>query len=119
MTLPFRHKYNRKGMILMFGSDRRKMEFSKLLAIWAAVIATAAVIVSVVLAFLGKQPVTDLSITVFTACTGYLITYAGKSAFEKNSRNKYKVDEDGNPLQPDDDEPGGDPSETVSPPREF
>jgi hypothetical protein len=36
--------------------------------------------------------------TVFMACIGYLITYAGKSAFEKHSRNMYGVDENGVPF---------------------
>jgi xanthine/uracil permease len=77
---------------------KKKREFSKILAAWAVAIATATIIASVVLAIFDKQTVTDLSIAVFSACIGYLITYAGKSAFEKNSRNKHGLDEDGNPY---------------------
>ena len=43
-----------------------------------------------------------MSLGIFTACIGYLITYAAKSGFEKNSRNKYGRDEYGNPLYQDD-----------------
>jgi L-asparagine transporter-like permease len=83
---------------------KKKREFSKILAAWATVIATVTIAASVVLAVFDKQPVTDLSIAVFTACIGYLITYAGKSAYEKNSRNKHGLDEFGNPYE----QPSGD-----------
>ena len=43
----------------------------------------------------------DVTTTVFTACIGYLITYAGKSLGEKVSRNKHRLDADGNPLPED------------------
>ena len=76
----------------------RKLEFSKILAIWAASIATLAIAAPVALAAMDKQPVSDLAVTAFTACVGYLVTYAGKSAFEKNSRNKHHIDEDGKPY---------------------
>lgn len=79
---------------------KKKREFSKILAGWAVVIATATIVASVALAVFDKQPITDLSIAVFSACIGYLITYAGKSAFEKNSRNKHGLDENGNPYEP-------------------
>ena len=46
----------------------------------------------------------ELTGTIFTACVGYLITYAGKSLGEKISRNRHRLDADGNPL-PD---PSGD-----------
>lgn len=76
----------------------KRPEFSKLLAVWAAVVATITLIVSFALAAFDKQPVSDLAIAVFTACIGYLVTYAGKSAFEKSSRNRYSLDENGVPY---------------------
>jgi hypothetical protein len=76
----------------------KRLDFSKALAIWAAAIATIAAIVSFALAAFDKQSVSDLAITIFTACIGYMVTYAGKSAYEKNSRNKHGLDTDGNPL---------------------
>ena len=45
-----------------------------------------------------RESVSDVTTTVFTACIGYLITYAGKSLGEKVSRNKHRLDADGNPL---------------------
>ncbi|MDR0311829.1 MAG: hypothetical protein LBJ21_09605 [Acidobacteriota bacterium] len=77
---------------------RRRFEFSKILAAWAVLVATATIAASVVLAAFDKQTVSDIAIAVFTACVGYLVTYAGKSAFEKNSRNKHHLDEDGRPY---------------------
>lgn len=48
-----------------------------------------------------REAVSDVTTTIFTACIGYLITYAGKSLGEKLSRNKHRLDADGNPLPED------------------
>lgn len=77
---------------------RKKPEVSKLLALWAVVVATISAAASYVLAGLCLDPVSDLTSTIFTACIGYLITYAGKSLGEKISRNRHGLDADGNPL---------------------
>ena len=77
------------------------MEFSKILAVWATVISTATAVTSYILAAFYRESVSDVTITIFTACTGYLITYAGKSLCEKVSRNKHHLDADGNPLPND------------------
>ena len=77
------------------------MEFSKILAVWATAIATGAVIASYTLSIFYRESVSDVTTTVFTACIGYLITYAGKSLGEKVSRNKHRLDADGNPLPED------------------
>ena len=77
------------------------MEFSKILAVWATTIATGAVIASYTLPIFYRESVSDVTTTVFTACIGYLITYAGKSLGEKVSRNKHRLDADGNPLPED------------------
>ena len=50
---------------------------------------------------LYREAVSDVTTTIFTACIGYLITYAGKSLGEKLSRNKHRLDADGNPLPED------------------
>lgn len=76
---------------------RKPFEFSKKLAVWAIIVATLAAVVSFALAAHDKQPVSDLAGGIFAACVGYLVTYAGKSAFEKNSRNKHGLDENGLP----------------------
>ena len=80
-------------------AQRKPLEFSKMLAIWAVFIATAAA--SYVLAAFYREAVSDVTTTIFTACIGYLITYAGKSLGEKLSRNKHRLDADGNPLPED------------------
>jgi len=78
--------------------SKRKLTKSEAFAIWCVVVATVMPVISTVLSILGKANIESLAGTIFTACIGYLITYAGKSAFEKGSRNKYGLDEDGNPL---------------------
>ena len=88
------------------------MEFSKKLAVWAVVVATLALAMSWLLALLDKQPVTDVANTVFTACTGYLISYAAKSYGEKASRNKHGLDAEGNPINR---EPAAPPEKTEEP----
>ena len=72
-----------------------------MLAIWAVLIATAAAVASYLLAAFYREAVSDVTNTIFTACIGYLITYAGKSLGEKLSRNKHRLDADGNPLPED------------------
>lgn len=66
--------------------------------------ATLSAASSLLLSAFGRDPVGELTGTIFTACVGYLITYAGKSLGEKISRNRHGLDADGNPL-PD---PSGD-----------
>lgn len=78
---------------------RKKGEFSKRLAMWAAFMATMSVVLSFCLAFLGKEIPSEVTATIFTACVGYLVTYAAKSYGEKASRNKYGLDENGNPKE--------------------
>lgn len=74
---------------------KRKTEFSKKLAVWCVVIATLAAAASYGLAALGLEPTAEVTVCIFTACTGYLIAYAGKSLGEKVSRNRHGVDRDG------------------------
>lgn len=83
---------------------KKKIEASKKLAYWAAIVATISAASSLLLSAFGRDPVGELTGTIFTACVGYLITYAGKSLGEKISRNRHGLDADGNPL-PD---PSGD-----------
>ena len=73
--------------------NRRPWEFSKKLAAWAVAVATAAAG-----AAMDKQPVGDVTTAIFTACIGYLVTYAAKSTTEKISRNRHGLDADGVPI---------------------
>ena len=79
--------------------ERPPQEFSKRLAAWCVIIATAAVVASYVLAFLGLETAEGITTTIFTGCIGYLVTYAAKSATEKISRNRHGLDADGNPIE--------------------
>lgn len=79
--------------------ERRPWEFKKKLAAWAAVVATAAAVASYVLAALGKETAGDVTITIFTACVTYLVSYAAASTSEKVSRNRHGLDADGNPIE--------------------
>ncbi len=79
--------------------SKKPWEFSKRLAVWAVGIATVTTAASYILALLDKQTTSDVTTTIFTACIGYLITYAAKSATEKVSRNRHGLDADGKPLE--------------------
>lgn len=87
-------KYEPKRLV----QKRRPWEFSKKLAAWAVLVATAAAVASYVLAFRDQQTASDVTTTIFTACIGYLVSYAAKSATEKISRNRHSLDADGNPI---------------------
>lgn len=78
-------------------TKKKKVETSKLLAYWAIVVATVSAVASYMLAGFMRDPVSELTSTIFTVCIGYLITYAGKSLGEKISRNRHGLDADGNP----------------------
>ena len=57
---------------------------------------------SYILASLGKDPVENLAIAIVSTLIVALLAYFVKSFGEKNSRNKYKVDENGTPYRADD-----------------
>lgn len=76
----------------------RKYEFSKKIAIFCCVLMCFSYLLSVILSALDKDPISDITVAVYTVCGGGILGYIIKSAFEKNSRNKYGLDADGNPL---------------------
>ncbi len=80
---------------------KNKSEFSKKLAVWSVIIATLSAISSYVLSAFQRDAVSEVTGTIFTACIGYLVTYAAKSLGEKVSRNRHGLDKDGNPIQSD------------------
>ena len=84
-----------------FSHGRCPWEFSKKLAVWAVVVAKATAAAYYILAFRDQQTASEVTTTIFTACIGYLVTYAAKSATEKVSRNRHGLDADGNPIQND------------------
>ncbi|MBQ2973314.1 MAG: hypothetical protein IJE19_03070 [Clostridia bacterium] len=76
----------------------RKFEFSKKIAVFCCIMMSFSYLLSVILSIFDKDPITDITVAVFTVCGGGILGYIVKSAFEKNSRNKYGLDEFGNPL---------------------
>lgn len=80
--------------------NRRPWEFKKKLAAWAVVIATLSAVASYALAFRDQQTASDVTTTIFSACIGYLVSYAAASTGEKISRNRHNLDADGVPYQP-------------------
>lgn len=79
-------------------AKKKKTETSKLLAYWSVAIATICLVIHYTLTAFGLEPAAELTVAVFTACIGYLITYAGKSLGEKCSRNKHGLDANGQPY---------------------
>ena len=67
-------------------AEKKKIEASKKLAYWAAIVASLSAATSYLLSAFGRDPVSEVTGTIFTACVGYLITYAGKSLGEKISQ---------------------------------
>jgi len=80
---------------------RGKLEFSKVLAIWALTIATLVVVASYTLAAFGLDPIQDTALGIFSICVGDLLGYSAKSLMEKMSRNKHGLDADGRPYGSD------------------
>lgn len=76
----------------------RKFEFSKKIAIFCCALMCVSYLLSVILSALDKDPISDITVAVYTVCGGSILGYIIKSAYEKNSRNKYGLDEYGNPL---------------------
>ena len=76
----------------------QKLTFSKLLVIYALLIMTIATVVSFVFAWHDKQTVSDVTNTIIISFSVIPISYCAKTAAEKCSRNKYKIDEDGHPF---------------------
>lgn len=77
----------------------KKFEFSKFLVIWALIITTVALTTSYILALLGHDPCQEITVSIAGACIAIAVSYEAKSYGEKNSRNKYRVSEDGEPFQ--------------------
>ena len=76
----------------------RKFEFSKKIAVYCCVMMSFSYLLSVVLSIIDKDPISDITVAVFTVCGGGVLGYIVKSAFEKHSRNRYGLDEFGNPF---------------------
>lgn len=83
---------------------KKRMEFSKILVVWAIAMTTICVAISYGLAMLDHDPVQDVTTAVAAACISICVAYKAKSYGEKNSRNKYGVDKNGNRIDDNEDE---------------
>ena len=78
---------------------KKSLSYSQKLLLVLICVSTAWVTWSYVLASLGKDPVENLAIAIVSTLILGLLAYFIKSFGEKNSRNKYKVDENGMPYE--------------------
>lgn len=77
---------------------KKSLSYSQKLMLVLICASMAWVTWSYVLASLGKDPVENLAIAIVSTLILGLLAYFIKSFGEKNSRNKYKVDENGTPY---------------------
>lgn len=78
---------------------KTKTEFSKKLVVWALVTTSLCILISYVLAFMDHDACSDITVAVVTTCIAIAVSYEAKSYGEKNSRNKYGIDENGNKIE--------------------
>lgn len=83
---------------------KKKVEFSKILVTWALVMTTVCVVISYCLAMSDHDPAQEVTVAVASACIAIGVAYEAKSYGEKNSRNKYGIDKDGNKIENNEDE---------------
>lgn len=98
-----------KPHYIIFGTKkkrrkRKKAEFSKILVTWALVLTTLCVALSYGLSFTDHDPASDVTVAVASACIAIAVAYEAKSFGEKNSRNKYGIDNGGHKIDPDADD---------------
>ena len=76
--------------------NRKRPEFKKIILLLIIIFCMICVVWSFVLATVGSYQVNDsLAGTMFAAVVGTYVSYVLASYGEKNSRNKYGVDENG------------------------
>ena len=76
---------------------KRKTEFKKIFLLIVIIFCMVCVLWSFILASVGSYEVNDnLASTMFVSVVGTYVSYVLASYAEKNSRNKYNIDEYGN-----------------------
>jgi hypothetical protein len=78
---------------------QKTIEFSKKIVIILICVAILSIMAHYALIFLGKEPNDNVTVTIITTVLGGIMGYMGKSAFEKNSRNKHGLDKNGVPYK--------------------
>lgn len=79
---------------------KKKVEFSKKLVTWSLVITTLCIGASYLLSWTDHDSCQEITVAIITTCIAIAVSYEAKSYGEKNSRNKYGVDENGVKLPP-------------------
>lgn len=74
---------------------KKKIEFSKILVIWALVITTLCITSSYLLALFDHDSCENITVGVVSTCIAIAVSYEAKSLGEKHSRNKFGLDENG------------------------
>ncbi len=80
---------------------KKKTEFSKKLVAWALAMTTFSILTSYLLALTDHESCSEITVAVITTCIAIAVSYEAKSYGEKNSRNKYGVDENGRKITRD------------------
>lgn len=87
---------------------RKRIEYSKFLAAWALGAATVCLAVTYMLSANDHDPCETVTIAIVTAAASVVDFYMHKSYKEKDSRNRYGIDAEGNKMPgPVRDDPGG------------
>ena len=76
-----------------------KVEFSKIMVIFIVFYCLSAVTAYYVAIFLDKNPEATVTVTLVMTILGAYLTYAIYQFKLKDSRNKYKIDENGEPFE--------------------
>lgn len=79
-------------------------EYKKKLAGWVIAASICGAASSYILSACGKDPVVEVTVQLLITGLGTALGYLLATAFEKNSRNKYGVDRNGNPWENNNDE---------------
>lgn len=77
---------------------KRPMEFKKKLMISIVAGTFACIAASYILAACGMESASDIAVQMIVTCLGAVVGYLIATVTEKNSRNKYGVDKNGNPI---------------------
>ena len=80
-------------------TKKKPREFFKTITVFSFVFGILAVITSYTWAWFQKDTVSNVTLEIFATCMVPVVAYSIKSFLEKNSRNKYMVDENGIPRR--------------------
>lgn len=88
-------------------NNPKKLEFMKIVVYLTFLLSLMSIVLSYVLAFCGLDSNAEVTSEIVRTLLVTIVAYALKSFGEKNSRNKYSIDENGNPLPRQEETPCG------------